>query len=158
MSRPVSLIVGVVLIWVGALVGLIAGFDLMASALAMARSDVARHLEETLVAQGVTDVAGDLLLIGLFLAGALITVMSLARIVVSSFVLQGRRWARILITVLIGLNLIVGVAYLFEGYVMRMLLTVPLDIVVLWLFFNDSSSEYFRKRTKEEALEVADAA
>lgn len=62
-----------------------------------------------------------------------------------------------MLTVLIGVNIIGGVAYLFEGYVMRMLLTVPVDVLVLWLIFNQQSSEYIKDRSAARAAETAAA-
>ena len=72
--------------------------------------------------------------------------------------LTDRFGGRIVMAVLIALNIVGGVAYLFQGYVMRMLLTVPVDIVVLWLMFNLQSSAYIKAKSTAAAAERAAAA
>lgn len=154
MSRPVSLTIGVVLQWVAALAAVFSGLDLIAAAFSMSRSGISEQLEATLQQQGITDIAGSLLVLGVFLAGVTIVALALLRILVAAYVWQGRSWARIVLTVLIALNIIGGVAYLFEGYVMRMLLTVPVDVLVLWLLFSERSSEYIKDRSAARAAET----
>jgi hypothetical protein len=158
MSRPVSLSIAVILQWIAAVVAIVSGLDLIAAAFAMSRAGIAEGLEASLQEQGVTDIAGSLLLIGVFLAGAVIIALALFRIVVAAYLWQGRNWARIVMAVLIALNIVGGVAYLFQGYVMRMLLTVPVDIVVLWLMFNLQSSAYIKARSAAAAAERSAAA
>lgn len=153
MKRPISLTIGVILQWAAAVVAIVAGLDLIAAAFAMSRQGIAEKLEVTLNEQGVSDIAGSLLLVGVFLAGALVLALALVRIVLAAYLLQGRNWARIIIAVLIGINIVAGVAYLFQGYVMRMLLTVPVDFLVLWLIFNDESSAYIKARSTAKTQE-----
>jgi len=156
MTRPVSLTIGVILQWVAAAVAVISGLDLIAAAFSMSRSGISEELESTLREQGVTDIAGSLLVLGVFLAGVSIVVLALLRILIAAYVWQGRSWARIVLTVLIGINIVGGLAYLFEGYVMRMLLTVPVDILVLWLIFNERASAFIADRSATRAVEHAD--
>jgi uncharacterized membrane protein YphA (DoxX/SURF4 family) len=51
------------------------------------------------------------------------------------------------IAVLVGISLVGGVAYLFQGYLLRFALTVSVDLLVLWLMFNNSSSSYIREKS-----------
>lgn len=157
MTRPISLSIGVILQWLAALVSAIAGFDLVAAAFSMSRDGVGRRIEEALVLEGITDIAGSLVVLGVFIAGVLIVTLALTRILVASYVWQGRSWARIVLTVLIGINIVSGVAYLFDGYFMRALLTVPIDIVALFLIFNSQSSAFIKERTAARQKDVADA-
>jgi hypothetical protein len=158
MTRPVSLTIGVILQWVAAAVAVISGLDLIAAAFSMSRSGISESLESTLREEGVTDIAGSLLVLGVFLAGVSIVLLALLRILIAAYVWQGRSWARIVLTVLIGINIVGGLAYLFEGYVMRMLLTVPVDILVLWLIFNARASAFIADRSAARAVEHADTA
>jgi len=158
MTRPVSLTIGVILQWVAAAVAVISGLDLIAAAFSMSRSGISESLESTLREEGVTDIAGSLLVLGVFLAGVSIVLLALLRILIAAYVWQGRSWARIVLTVLIGINIVGGLAYLFEGYVMRMLLTVPVDILVLWLIFNERASAFIADRSATRAVEHADTA
>lgn len=158
MTRPVSLTIGVILQWVAAAVAVISGLDLIAAAFSMSRSGISESLESTLREEGVTDIAGSLLVLGVFLAGVSIVLLALLRILIAAYVWQGRSWARIVLTVLIGINIVGGLAYLFEGYVMRMLLTVPVDILVLWLIFNERASAFIADRSATRSVEHADTA
>ena len=158
MTRPVSLTIGVILQWVAAAVAVISGLDLIAAAFSMSRSGISESLESTLREEGVTDIAGSLLVLGVFLAGVSIVLLALLRILIAAYVWQGRSWARIVLTVLIGINIVGGLAYLFEGYVMRMLLTVPVDVLVLWLIFNERASAFIADRSATRAVEHADTA
>ncbi|MDI1288944.1 MAG: hypothetical protein PSX37_03205 [bacterium] len=158
MTRPVSLTIGVILQWVGAVIAIISGLDLIAAAFSMSRSGISEQLETTLREQGITDIAGSLLVLGVFLAGVSIVLLALLRILIAGYVWQGRNWARIVLTVLIGISIVGGIAYLFEGYVMRMLLTVPVDVLVLWLIFNKQSSAFIAERSAARAVESVDTA
>jgi len=158
MTRPVSLTIGVILQWVAGLIGLVAGLDLIAAAFSMSRSGISEQLEATLQREGITDIAGSLLVLGVFLAGVAMALLAAVRVVVSVYVLRGNSVARIVLTVLIAINIVGGLAYLFEGYVLRMLLTVPVDVLVLWLIFNKQSSAYFQERSNARPAELADTA
>lgn len=158
MTRPVSLTIAVILQWVAAVVGLVGGLDLIAAAFSMARLGVPEKLEQALRSEGITDIAGSLLVLGVFLAGAAIALLAVVRVLVSVYVWRGRSWARIVLGVLIAINIVGGFAYLFEGYVMRMLLTVPVDILVLWLLFNAPSSAFIAERSAARAAELAETA
>jgi hypothetical protein len=46
------------------------------------------------------------------------------------------------ITILVGLNLLTGVAYLFQESFVRGVGIIVLEAVVLWLLFNPRSSAY----------------
>ena len=51
-------------------------------------------------------------------------------------------------TVLVGLNLIGGVGYLFQGYVLRAGLTIPLELLVLWLMYNSRAGAFIADRSR----------
>ena len=150
MKRPLSLTIAVVLQWAAAVVGIISGFDLVAAALEMSQEGVAQQIEGALVSQGVVDVAGGFVIDGVFVAGVGLLAIAFLRVMVALYLARGHRWARTVVTVLVALSLVTGSAYLFQGYVLRFALTVVVDVVVLWLMFNASSSEYIRLRTAEE--------
>jgi len=147
MSRPVSLTIAVVLQWVAAIVAAVSGFDLIAAAYSMSSQGVADEVEVALVNQGVTDVSGHFVVVGVFVAGILVTAIALVRVMAAVYLAKGRSWARILIAVLVAVNLVGGVAYLFQGYLLRASLTVVVDLVVLWLLFNARSSAYIREHS-----------
>jgi hypothetical protein len=157
MKRPATLMIGVILQWAAGIVGVFAGLDLMEAALTMSREGVGDQLEATLRANGIEDIAGSLLIVGVFIAGVALGALALLRIVFAGYVWQGRSWARVILTVLIALNIVTGVAYFVEGYVLRMLLTVPVDVLVLWLIFERRSSAYIAYKSKSPTEELAAA-
>ena len=69
---------------------------------------------------------------------------------VAVYLARGRSWARIVVAVLVAISLVSGFAYLFQGFLLRFSLTVVVDLVVLWLMFNASSSAYIRERSQNE--------
>ncbi len=152
MNRPITLSIAVIIQWLAALVSAIAGFDLIAAAFSMSGGGTENRIEEALKAEGITDIAGSLVVLGVFIAGVFIIVLALIRILVAAYVWQGRSWARIVLTILVGVNIITGLAYLFDGYILRTLLTVPLDVVALFLLFDGKSSAFIKERTARAEL------
>jgi hypothetical protein len=147
MSRPVSLTIAVVLQWIAALVAILSGLDLIAAAYSMSTEGVADQIEATLVDQGIADVSGHFVVVGVFMGGVLVITIALVRIMAALYLARGRSWARILITALVGINLVSGFAFLFQGYALRAGLAVVVDLLVLWLLFNAQSSAYIRERS-----------
>lgn len=147
MKRPITLTIAVVLQWVTALVAMVSAFDLIGAALNMSAEGVAEGLTGALQASGINDVDGSLLVVGVFVAGVFVAVLAVVKVVVATYLLQGRSWARLVLSVLIVLSIVSGLAYLVQGYVMRAALVVPVDIVMLWLIFSAPSSEFIKERT-----------
>lgn len=150
MRRPVSLTIAVVLQWVAAVIAVITAFDLIAAAYEMSRDGVADQIEGALVNQGVVDVSGHVVVVGVFVAGVLLLAIAFLRVMVAVYLARGRSWARIVVAVLVAISLVSGFAYLFQGFLLRFSLTVVVDLVVLWLMFNASSSAYIRERSQNE--------
>lgn len=151
MKRPVSLTVAVILQWVAAVVAIISGFDLVVAALSMSGAGIPEQIEAALVNQGILDISGGFVVVGVFVAGILILTLAFVRVMVAIYLARGRSWARVVIAVLVGVSLVSGAAYLFQGFILRASLTVVVDLVILWLLFNASSSEYIRQQSTEQA-------
>lgn len=147
MKRPVSLTIAVILQWVAAVVAVIAGFDLVAAAYEMAKAGVAEQVEGALVGQGIVDVSGSQVVVGVFVAGILLLAIALVRVMVAVYLARGRSWARTVVAVLVVISLVAGMSYLFQGYVLQAFLTVAVDVVVLWLMYNERSSAFIRERS-----------
>jgi hypothetical protein len=142
MSRPVSITIAVLLQWVGAAAVLLFAFDLIVAGMGMRDSAVSDEIEAALRSQGITDVGGGLVVIAMLLAGVLVAAIALVRIVVAVFLWQGRNWARIVLTVLVVLNMLGGVTYFAQGYTLRALVTIGIDILMLYFMFNAQASAY----------------
>lgn len=154
MSRPVSITIAVIVQWAGAVVALIGGLDLIGAAVEMSRGGVSEQLEATLAAQGLEEISGSLLVVGVGLAGVLVCALALARVLVAGYLWQGRNWARLVIAVLVAINMVGAFAYLIEGYWLRFAAAAVIDVLMLWLMFNAQSSEFVaaRRAARREAV------
>ena len=119
MKRPVTLTIAVVLQWVAAVIAVIAGFDLIAAAMEMSQAGVATQVEAALVNQGIIDVTGEFVVVGVFVAGVLLIAIAFVRVMVAVYLARGRNWARIVVAMLVLISLAGGVGYLFQGYVVQ---------------------------------------
>jgi hypothetical protein len=104
-KRPVTLTIAVALQWLAAVIAVIAGFDLMAAALEMSQAGVATQVEAALVNQGILDVSGEFVVVGVFVAGVLLMAIAFVRVMVAVYLARGRNWARIVVAVLVLISL-----------------------------------------------------
>lgn len=147
MTRPVTLTAVVVLQWIAAVIAVISGFDLVAAALEMSDAGMGEHLENALVREGIVDIPGEALITAVFVAGILLLAIAVVRVIAALYLARGRSWARILVAVFAGLNLVGGLAFLLEGYWIRALPTIALEVIVFALLFSTSSSAFIRERS-----------
>lgn len=150
MKRPVTLTIAVVLQWVAAVIAVIAGFDLIAAAIEMSQAGVATQVEAALVNQGIIDISGQFVVVGVLVAGVLLIAIAFVRVMVAVYLARGRHWARIVVAILVFISLAGGVGYLFQGYFVQAALAIGVDLLVLWLLFNSSSSAYIAARSAED--------
>lgn len=83
-----------------------------------------------------------LILIGIAVIRAIIA-LSLAR---------GHNWARLLISVFAVISAIGAVTQIFGGSVLGGIVSLVIEILVLWLMWNSSSSTYIKVKTAERAV------
>jgi hypothetical protein len=150
MKRPLTLTIAVVLQWVAAVIAVIAGFDLIAAAIEMSQAGIATQVEAALVNQGIIDISGQSVVVGVLVAGVLLIAIAFVRVMVAVYLARGRHWARIVVAILVVVSLAGGVGYLFQGYLLQAALGIGVDLVVLWLLFNSSSSAYIAARSAED--------
>lgn len=150
MKRPVTLTIAVALQWVAAVIAVIAGFDLIAAAIEMSQAGVATQVEAALVNQGIIDISGQFVVVGVLVAGVLLIAIAFVRVMVAVYLARGRHWARIVVAILVFISLAGGVGYLFQGYLVQAALAIGVDLLVLWLLFNSSSSAYIAARSAED--------
>ena len=74
------------------------------------------------------------------IAGILLFMIAVLRVILAVYLGRGLSWARMIITVLVIMNLLAGVAYVFQDDFWRGLPTIGLELVVLWLLYNESSN------------------
>jgi hypothetical protein len=142
MSRPVSITIAALLQWLGAAVVLLLAFDLVVAGMGMRDSGVADEIEAALRGEGITDVGGGLVVIAMLLAGVLVGAIALVRIIVTVYLWRGRNWARMVLTVLVILSMLGGVTYFAQGYTLRAVVTIVIDVLMLYFMFNAQASAY----------------
>ena len=147
MSRPITLTIAVILQWVAGVAALLVGFDLLMSALELSDASTKSALEEAMTSQGVTDVSASQVVFGVAVAGVLVLAIAILRVILAVYLGRGRSWARTVVSVLVVLNMLAGIAYLFQEEFWRGIPTVVLEIVVIWLLFNDRSTAFIRERS-----------
>jgi hypothetical protein len=150
MKRPLTLTIAVVLQWVAAVIAVIAGFDLIAAAIEMSQAGIATQIEAALVNQGIIDISGQFVVVGVLVAGVLLIAIAFVRVMVAVYLARGRHWARIVVAILVVISLAGGVGYLFQGYLVQAALGIGVDLVVLWLLFNSRSSAFIASRSAED--------
>jgi hypothetical protein len=142
MSRPVSITIAALLQWIGSAVVLLLAFDLVVAGMGMRDSGVSDEIEAALRSQGITDVGGGLVVIAMLLAGVLVGAIALVRIIVTVYLWRGRNWARMVLTFLVILSMLGGVTYFAQGYTLRAVVTIVVDVLMLYFMFNAQASAY----------------
>jgi len=147
MKRPITLTIAVVLQWIAAVIATLVGLELIIAAIELSDSDTESAVGQAIARTGVNDVSSSLVVEGLFIAGALVLALALVRVIVAVYLARGRGWARAVITVMVALSLLTGVAYLFQEEFVRGLGIIVLELVVLWLLFNPRSNAFLSERS-----------
>ena len=124
MSRPFTLTLAVLLVWVFAALSIFEAIGVL----------VADFTFTGLVVS---------ILVSAIAVIAAIVALSLAR---------GHNWARILISVIAIINVINEVLQIFGGEVLLGIVRLAIQVVVLWLMWNSSSSTYIKVKTAERAV------
>lgn len=160
MTRPITLTIVVVLQWIAAILGLIAALFLLLGAGSMASSDVRDKVTEALKADTAglpVEITGATVGWGLLFIGLFAVVVSVLRVVIAVSLARGHAWARIVLTIFVVFGLIGAIAELFQGggAFWRGVLTIVVEVVILWLMWNAKSSAYIAAKGLERALEKA---
>lgn len=154
MNRPITIVMAVVLQWAAAALGLLAAVDLVGFAIEMSRAGVSEQIGATLVAQNLSETSGSLVVASVGMAGVMVGMLALLRVVVAASLWQGRSWARLVLSLLILVTMIGSVGQLIEGYWLRSGAFIVLDLVMLWLMFTAQSGQFIRARGQERRAEA----
>lgn len=152
MKRPVSVTLVAVLQVLASVVAAVTAFDLIADAFELASEGVSQSLDAALDAQGVVDVDLGMPAQSAFVAGALLLALALVRLVAVGYLVQGRRWARTVLAVLVVVSMVGGLSYLFQGFVLRTTLLVAVDLVLLALLYDRRTSAFIAARSEGNGL------
>jgi hypothetical protein len=144
-----TLTIVVVLQWIAAAFAVFVGLELVTASIELSDKDTKSALGQSIAASGVTDVSASLVVRGLFIAGAVVFALAIIRVVLALYLARGRNWARLVITILVALNVLTGIAYLFQELFWQGIGMIVLELVVLWLLFNPQANAFIAERSKQ---------
>lgn len=147
-----TLTIAVVLQWIAAVISIIAAVGLILGALATLDSGVRDQINSALSSEGITEISAGAITGGVFVAGLVVAAIAVIRVIVAFSLARGHNWARILISVFAVLSLLGGIGTLFSGQWLTAIVTIVVELVILWLLWNSSSSAYIKLKTAERAL------
>lgn len=147
-----TLTLAVILQWIAAVISIIAAVSLILGAFATLNSDVRDEINNALTSEGITEISAGAITGGVFVAGLVVAGIAVIRVIVAFSLARGHNWARILISVFAILSLLGGIGSLFSGQWLTAIVTIVVELVILWLLWNSSSSAYIKVKTAERAL------
>ena len=89
--------------------------------------------------------------VGLIVSLILIAI-AVIRAIIALSLARGHNWARILISVFAIVSAFGAVSQIFSGAVLGGIVGLVIEILVLWLMWNSSSSTYIKVKTAERAV------
>jgi hypothetical protein len=147
-----TLTIAVILQWIAAIISIIAAVGLILGAFATLNSDVRDEINNALSSEGVTGISAGAISGGVFIAGLVVAAIAVIRVIVAMSLARGHNWARILISVFAILSLLGGIGTLLGGNWLTGIVTIAVEVVILWLMWNSSSSAYIKVKTAERAV------
>jgi hypothetical protein len=147
-----TLTIAVILQWIAAIISIIAAVGLILGAFATLNSDVRDEINNALSSEGVTGISAGAISGGVFIAGLVVAAIAVIRVIVAMSLARGHNWARILISVVAILSLLGGIGTLLGGNWLTGIVTIAVEVVILWLMWNSSSSAYIKVKTAERAV------
>ena len=147
-----TLTIAVILQWIAAIISIIAAVGLILGAFATLNSDVRDEINNALSSEGVTGISAGAISGGVFIAGLVVAAIAVIRVIVAMSLARGHNWARILISVFAILSLLGGIGTLLGGNWLTGIVSIVVEVVILWLMWNSSSSAYIKVKTAERAV------
>ena len=147
-----TLTIAVILQWIAAIISIIAAVGLILGAVATLDSGVRDEINNALTSEGVTGISAGAITGGVFVAGLVVAAIAVIRVIVAMSLARGHNWARILISVFAILSLLGGIGTLIGGNWLTGIATIVVEVIILWLMWNSSSSAYIKLKTAERAL------
>lgn len=171
MQRPATLTIAVILQWIGAIFSFIVGLPLMFAGFLSGNPDLEEGWNNVIndgVSEGqisaddadqLLSISPDVILFGLSVAGAFLVAIAVFRAIIAVFLAKGHNWARIVLTVFFVFGMIGSVSQMFAGTgvpgVIGGLISLAIEVFLIWLMWNSKSSAYIEQRTQQRALAKA---
>lgn len=147
-----SLTIAVILQWIAAIISIVGAVGLMLGAIATLDSGAREQIDQALASADVSEISATAVTGGLFVAALVVAGIAVIRVIVAVSLGRGHNWARLLISVFAILSLLGGVGALFGGRLLEGIVTIVVELAILWLMWNSSSSAYIKLRTAERAI------
>ena len=99
----------------------------------------------------VTVIFADFSIVGL-IASLVLIAIAVIRAIIALSLARGHNWARILLTIFSIIAAFSAVTQIFGGGVLSGIVGLAIEVIVLWLMWNSSSSTYIKVKTAERAV------
>ena len=149
MKRPVTLTIAVVLVWITAVFDALAALGFLGVAAATSIPEGEAAIAKSLADGGISDIPAGMIGTTFLVLAILFLAIAVVEIVVAIFLGRGANWARVVITVFVGLGFVSSLVDIIQGGwgIFTGGLGIVLKIFVLWLVWNARSSEWIRENS-----------
>ena len=149
MKRPVTLTIAVVLVWITAVFDALASVGFLAVAAAASTPGAEADIEKSLAEGGLSGIPTGMIGTTFLVLAIVFLAMAVVEVVVAIFLGRGANWARVVITVFVGLGFVSSLVDIIQGGwgILLGSLSIVLKILVLWLLWNAQSTEWIREKS-----------
>lgn len=146
MTRPASVTIAIVLVWIGAVLIILNALAVIPLALGFRDPEIQKEIESALVANGLDATAENYFTFALWTAAAVLLLSGIIRIVLAIFLGRGYNWARVVITIFVAIGFIANLSSIFSGgwNILMGLIGCLVEVIVLGLLWNARASVWFR--------------
>ncbi|MFM9135043.1 MAG: hypothetical protein ACKOT0_06370 [bacterium] len=146
MTRPVSVTIAMILVWIGAILMLLNVIGVIALAFGFRDPEIQKEIESALVANGLSENAENYFTFALWTAAAIMLISGIVRIVLAIYLGRGYNWARIVITIFVVIGFIASLSTIFSGgwNILAGLIGCLIEVIILGLLWNARASVWFR--------------
>lgn len=149
MKRPVTVTIAVVLVWITAVFDALAALGFLGVAAAASIPEGEAAIAKSLAEGGISDIPAGMIGTTFLVLAILFLAIAVVEIVVAIFLGRGANWARVVITVFVGLGFVSSLIDIIQGGwgIFTGGIGIVLKIFVLWLVWNARSSEWIREKS-----------
>lgn len=144
-----TLTIAVVLVWITAVFDALAALGFLGVAAAASIPEGEAAIAKSLADGGISDIPAGMIGTTFLVLAILFLAIAVVEIVVAIFLGRGANWARVVITVFVGLGFVSSLVDIIQGGwgIFTGGLGIVLKIFVLWLVWNARSSEWIREKS-----------
>jgi len=146
MTRPASITIAMVLVWIGAILIILNAIGVVTLAFGFRDPAIQQAVEDTLVNNGLDKNAENYFNFALWTAAAIMLISGVVRIILAIYLGRGYNWARVVITIFVVIGFIASLSTIFSGgwNILAGLLGCLVEVIILGLLWNARASVWFR--------------